>query len=205
MAEQLLLRKGLYADLASTAIVPGAISITTDEPGIYLDVAEYNEDGTVKTGTAERVRIGDFITFPSLADLRDSANANYGKDSDYAYSEHALYYAQAENVLCKYDSKTKKFIWINDTTALKTELQGKIDTINGNITNINTDITTINSTIGIKQLNHVATTDKTIFRAIEDEYDRATTAENSLQSQINAIKGNGAGSIGALETAVSAL
>jgi hypothetical protein len=127
MTEQLLLRKGLYKDLSTTAIVPGAISITTDEPGIYLDLAEYNQDGSVKSGTTQRIRIGDFISFPSLADLRDASNPNYGKDSQYAYSEHALYYAEAENVLCKYDKVNGKFIWINDTSSLL----ASINTING--------------------------------------------------------------------------
>ena len=64
MSEQLLLRKGLYANLNNSAkcpITPGAISITTDEPGIYIDLA-----ADASNSAPYRVRIGDFISFPSL-------------------------------------------------------------------------------------------------------------------------------------------
>ena len=119
MSEQLLLRKGLYANLSSAPITPGAISITTDEPGIYIDLAN------------DRVRIGDFITFPSLQELKDK-NGNYPIGETAVYSEHALYYAVKENVLCKYIPEDKDnnvaahFVWINDTS----ELLESINTLN---------------------------------------------------------------------------
>jgi hypothetical protein len=68
--EKLLLRKGLHADLINPSkcpIIPGAISITTDEPGIYIDLAkDNNHDGDY------RVRIGDVIVVPSLTALLES-------------------------------------------------------------------------------------------------------------------------------------
>jgi hypothetical protein len=55
----LLFRRGAMADLKNAAIVPGAISITTDEPGLYLDLAG-TEAGA--DGVAKRIRLGDIIT-----------------------------------------------------------------------------------------------------------------------------------------------
>ena len=215
MAETLLLRKGLYANLnsASCPIIPGAISITTDEPGIYLDLAEYDAQGNVRDDTKKRVRVGDFITFDSLEALYSEASKTYPVGSTPVYSEHALYYALKENVLCKYDKSTNSFIWINNLTPV----YDKIDTLTADrivpieqaITDIQNTLTTINNTIGTRTTGHkathvvdaggnVTTTTKTVFKSIEDEYDRAVAAEAVLAEEIAAIKGGDGDSLAKL-------
>ena len=186
--EKLLLRKGLHADLVNAAkcpITPGAISITTDEPGIYIDLAaDANHINNY------RVRIGDVIVVPKLDDLLRSTATDAQK-----FSSNALYYANDKNVLCKYDEDQGKFVWINDTSSL----QSSINTINGNITTINNNITNIQADIGTRTANNAATKDKTIFKAIEDEYARATQAESDLANEIATIKGNGSSSTESLK------
>jgi hypothetical protein len=94
--EKLLLRKGLHADLVNAAkcpITPGAISITTDEPGIYIDLA-----ADANHISDYRVRIGDVIVVPELENLLKSTATDAQK-----FSSNALYYANDKNVLCKYD------------------------------------------------------------------------------------------------------
>lgn len=106
MAE-LLFRRGSIQNLDNAPITPGAISITTDEPGIYLDL-DSNEPGA--NGVKKRVRVGDFIPVDSLADL-ESSLANGIK-----FSTTALYYVANKNMLLRYDGT--KFVWINDFTEL---------------------------------------------------------------------------------------
>lgn len=208
MAEQLLLRKGSLAGLSSQTIIPGAISITTDVPGIYLDV-----DATT------RIRIGDFIAVDNLNALNDIA-MNQG------LVETVLYYAQEENVLARYSSAVKQadgstkpgLVWINDTTAIESDIatiETYIDdTLKPKLTEINLAIEAIQNALGSATAGHKAThtidgqgnattTVKTVYKSIEDEYDRAVGAEGALQSQIDAIKGTGTGSLGALEQALN--
>lgn len=211
MAEQLLLRKGSLAKLADQKIIAGAISITTDVPGIYLDV----DDET-------RIRIGDFIAVDNLNALNDIA-MNQG------LVETVLYYAQDENVLARYSSAIKQadgstkpgLVWINDTTAIDSKIaaiDSKIaaintyidDTLKPKLTSIDLAIKAIQDTLGSATTGHKAThtlddqgnataTVKTVYKSIEDEYDRAIGAEGALQSQIDTLKGAGTGSLGALE------
>lgn len=181
--EKLLLRKGLHADLVNAEkcpIIPGAISITTDEPGLYIDLAEYNADGSIKEGTKDRVRIGDVIVVPKLEDLLNSTATDAQK-----FSSNALYYADDKNVLCKYDKTQGKFVWINDPSSL----QSSVNKINGDIIAINNAITSIQTDIGTRTANNAATKDKSIFEAIEGEYARAIQAESDLAQEIATIKG----------------
>lgn len=203
MAEQLLLRKGSLAGLASQAIIPGAISITTDVPGIYLDV-----------DADTRIRIGDFITVKDLTQLNQLAKTGL--------SETALYYVESDNILARYSSAVKQadgstrpgLVWINDTTDIETKItaiNGYIDdTLKPKLTSVDNAITAIQGALGSAAADHKAThildaqgnataKVKTVYKSIEDEYDRAMDAEEALQSQINALKGNGTGSLGALE------
>jgi hypothetical protein len=55
MADTLLFRKGPLSGLANLPIKNGAISITTDEPGIYID------------HNGKRSRVGDFIVVQNMA------------------------------------------------------------------------------------------------------------------------------------------
>lgn len=203
MAEQLLLRKGSLAGLASQAIIPGAISITTDVPGIYLDV-----------DADTRIRIGDFITVKNLTQLNQLAKTGL--------SETALYYVESDNILARYSSEVEQadgskkpgLVWINDTTAIESDIAAINTYIEGTLkpelTDIDNAIGAIQRALGSATAGHKAThtldaqgnattTVKTVYKSIEDEYDRATGAEGSLQSQIDTLKGNGTGSLGALE------
>ena len=110
--QKLLLRKGSLANLSTLPKQAGAISITTDVPGIYYDVS-----------ATERIRIGDFIPVDNLSALADKARTGL--------SETALYYAEDENVLAKYDSKQGKLVWINDTSKLTQEDTKLHNLING--------------------------------------------------------------------------
>jgi hypothetical protein len=108
----LLFRKGSVANIATAALVPGAISITTDEPGIYLDLAA--TDAGAK-GTAQRVRVGDFIPVASLDALKARLDAGE------KFSTQALYYAIDQNMLLRFDGS--RFAWINDQTAITARVE----------------------------------------------------------------------------------
>ena len=127
MAESLIFRKGLQAKLANLPIKPGAISITVDEPGMYIDLPANAAYGHA---TDYRVRIGDVITVKTIRELADLKNITPGDLSDdngatslegriSVYSASALYYVSDKNMLLKYDSSTEKFVWINDTSNLQ--------------------------------------------------------------------------------------
>ena len=126
---ELLFRRGKLASLlADSTIKPGTISITTDEPGLYLDL-DVNEAGDGQP--AKRVRIGDFIVAASLDSLK--ADAAAGKK----FSTHALYYSEAENMLMRYNGST--FVWINSYEDVKANvgtLQEDMSTAQGDISNI---------------------------------------------------------------------
>lgn len=132
--EKLLLRKGSLAGLASLAKVAGAISITTDVPGIYLDVSD-----------SKRIRLGDFIPVESLNDLTKVQGD---------LSTNALYYAADKNVLCRYDGS--KLVWINDTTALTQAINtvsGRVDGHDTLITGLRTDVDTNTTNIATNASN----------------------------------------------------
>ena len=208
MADKLLLRKGSLANLSTLPKVAGAISITTDELGIYLDI----DNNT-------RKRLGDFIPVASLSELNDLAKEGL--------SETALYYAQEENVLARYSSNADGkgnpgLVWINDTTGLDTrikDLEGKIGGIGTNsqaITNLTNAIGgSYNSTNTVnKHINEVdakigtssdASTAATVYGAIAKEKSRAEAAENALGDRIDAIVGTGSGSMGGLQDQIDDL
>lgn len=127
MAE-LLFRRGSIQNLDNAPITPGAISITTDEPGIYLDL-DSNEPGA--GGVKKRVRVGDFIPVDSLDDLQASLQ------NGTKFSTTALYYVANKNMLLRYDGN--QFVWINDFSELRTlvnKLQVADSTLQGNIDNV---------------------------------------------------------------------
>ena len=88
MAE-ILFKRGALAQLPTTA-VDGTFYVTTDEGAIYLGV-----------GT-EMKRLGDYVSVASIADLPTDHTK---------ISKHALYYAEAENVLAR--SNGSKWVQIN--------------------------------------------------------------------------------------------
>ena len=99
-------KKGLLASLPSTR-TEGTFYVTTDERAIYLDV-----DGST------RIRIGDFQEVANIAALASIQNPN----------ATALYYAAAENVLCKHNGSS--WVKINlDTGATSIEVVGDGNTV----------------------------------------------------------------------------
>lgn len=189
--ESLIFRKGLQANLADPTkcpIRPGAISITIDEPGMYVDLPANTSLGH---NNPYRVRIGDVITVQTLKELSDLKNISPDDLSDdgvnplsgkiNSYSSSALYYVTGKNMLLKYDATNEKFIWINDTSSLQesiTELTTNLNTLKGRVDTIQ------NTTIPAIQ--------KTITDEVKD-----------LQDQIDGITGGGSNSIDALTKALA--
>lgn len=163
MADTLLFRKGSLAGLDSLPIISGAISITTDEPGIYID------HGT------ERLRIGDFIPVANLDALKDYQN-KFGTNN---YSKNALYYVEDQNMLVKWTGT--EFKLINDQTALSqlvTQLSANLQTVS--------DKANANRVL----IDKIATFDNNgtvTGGALKTETDRAKDAEAALGERIDAI------------------
>lgn len=188
--ESLIFRKGLQANLADTTkcpIRPGAISITIDEPGMYIDLpanADLGHSGDY------RVRIGDVITVQTLGELADLNNLtpdNLSTDGVTslngrmsAYSSSALYYVTDKNLLLKYDG-VSKFIWINDTSTL----QSSITNLTSTVTNQGQRLTALEAEVGDPKSDTNATATG-LYKVIED-------AAKTLQDQIDGLAGGGDG------------
>lgn len=119
MADTLLFRKGPLSGLANLPIKNGAISITTDEPGIYID-----HNGT-------RSRVGDFIVVQNMAKL-DEYKLDV-TDELKRYNAHALYYVIDDDALARWDGT--KFALINDRSSLVDSL-AKLSTALSSLTTI---------------------------------------------------------------------
>ena len=160
MADSLLFRKGSLAGLKTAEIIPGAISFTTDEPEIYLDV---NEDGK-----QIRKRVGDLIVYDTLAELKTSeSETTYVEGALVSdYSASALYYIVENNALLKWVPQSKavnnKWGWkqINSTAALDqaldgvltrlTTAEGDIDSLENRMTEAEKDIDNLQTDLGNK-------------------------------------------------------
>lgn len=191
---ELLFRRGKLAGLlADTTIKPGTISITTDEPGLYLDL-DVNEAGDGQP--AKRVRIGDFIVAASLDSLKKDAAA--GKK----FSTHALYYSEAENMLMRYNGST--FVWINSYEDVKSDvsvLKSDMSTAQGDITNISQTLAQelLDRAAGDKHLQDQidalqGTTGDGISltslkAALDAEIEARSTKDNELVGDISTING----------------
>ena len=135
----LFLRRGPLARLADAPKVDGAISFTTDEPGIYLDILEGSE--------VVRKRIGDLIQVPNINALVANVNQETGAMTGIAtsaqglvseWSESALYYAIEENALLKYVKSTSSWVQVNtvgDLPARMTAVEGKVASLEGTVGN----------------------------------------------------------------------
>jgi hypothetical protein len=163
MADSLFFRKGLLADLMDTSkapIIPGSINITTDEPGIYLDLTE--------NGSNVRKRVGDIVQVNSINDLVLNPGTMTGIATNAQglvseWSETAVYYALAENALLKYN-KNEKTIQKGDTTETipanswiqinaTSDIEANITDIEENITGLLSDVSTLKTTVA----GHVTT------------------------------------------------
>lgn len=119
MADTLLFRKGPLSGLANLPIKNGAISITTDEPGIYID------------HNGKRSRVGDFIVVQNMAKLDDYKLDV--TDESKRYNAHALYYVIDDDALARWDGT--KFALINDRSSLVDSL-AKLSTALSSLTTI---------------------------------------------------------------------
>lgn len=191
---ELLFRRGKLAGLlADSTIKPGTISITTDEPGLYLDL-DVNEAGDGQP--AKRVRIGDFIVAASLDALK--ADAAAGKK----FSTHALYYSEAENMLMRYNGST--FVWINSYEDVKADvgiLKNDMSTAQGDISNTSQALAQelLDRAAGDKnlqdQINAIQGTTgdgvslTSLKEALDAEIEARSTKDNALDGEISTING----------------
>ena len=173
--DNLLFRKGSISGIKTAAYIPGAISITTDEPGIYIDLCEGDVGYVAGAGNANRVRVGDFIPVKSLAELNDLA-----ANPDNVFSPRALYYSTTENMLLKYDESNKNFKWINDYSKVSNDLKILAEgAVASNTSNI-----------------------ATLTQNLNTEIQNRTDAVNDLQDQINSLTGGEGTNLSSLKTAI---
>ena len=198
--ENLIFRKGLQANLADTSkcpIKPGAISITIDEPGMYIDLPA---NAALGHANDYRIRIGDVISVYGLQDLAalaandqitadklstesaTSTNTLQGKIN--RYSSSALYYVLEQNMLLKYNVATEKFIWINDTSKLQQDIAALGITVGEHTTAIED----LETKVGSANTNAAGQTSNAtgLYKVIEE-----TAAD--LEDQIAGILGGGDG------------
>jgi len=137
MSEALKFRRGLAKNLSGVTVDPGAIYITTDERAMYVDLP------TEGSNLAKRIRVGNFVEYANLEAL---AAAGY-------YSTEALYLIDSYNhddnnetadvtyALLKYIGEdtdgSAKFVHLNSTSSLSTELADLEEIVEGHTTSIN--------------------------------------------------------------------
>lgn len=197
MADSLFFRKGILADLMAkdasgnytkAPIIPGSINITTDEPGIYLDLTE--------NGINVRKRVGDIVQVDSIDKLvldrktmTGIATSAQGLVSE--WSETAVYYALAENALLKYNKNEKtvqkddgttetipanSWIQINTTSDIVKNIASLETRIKNNEDDIKELDNTIKNNVATKEELNTAKTDLTA--AIGTAKTEAITAAN---------------------------
>lgn len=184
MADTLLFRKGPLSGLTNLPIKNGAISITTDEPGIYID------------HNGKRSRVGDFITVAKMSDLAQyKLNTN---DEETRYNAHALYYVIENDALARWDTTAKDFKLINDRTTLVNSLAA----LNQALTALTGVVGT--NTANIKKIAEFDENNTLKSGALKDEIDRATAAEQALGKRIDDIIGGENGdSVASLRAALN--
>lgn len=108
----LFFKRGAKAGLATAPVQDGAIYVTTDEHAMYVDVGE------------ERIRLGDFKEYPSWSDIATLSASRLDRS--------ALYYAVAENILCKYtgdpDGPDGGWVQINAQSSLSGIIRAVVNT-----------------------------------------------------------------------------
>lgn len=176
-ADSLYLRKGLLANLADAPKVPGAISITTDERAMYLDLSE-----------TERIRLGDFI---QVANTTELYSAKYQP-----YSTTALYYVEDVNGLYKYTGTAWKLI--NEPFVLEDDVN--FDHINNTLNAQSQAISQINNS-----LTELDTAIDDVESDLADEISRANAAEQSLDSKLTAETERASGAENLLSQNISSL
>lgn len=120
MAESLLFRKGSLAGLENASLVAGAVSFTTDEPAIYLDVQEGN--------SVVRKRVGDLIVYNTVAELVAAGDTAVAGTVG-TWSTTALYYVVENNALMKWNGS--KWTQINSVSEIEAEFNELNKIVNG--------------------------------------------------------------------------
>ena len=117
-------KRGSLANLSTQPKVDGTIYITTDERAMYVDV-----------DSQTRIRIGDFREYANWAAINSLSAAD--KDPQ------ALYYANSENILAKWDALNQRWVQVNGQQAINSLIsyvhQSAIT--NGNNTILTTGVT----------------------------------------------------------------
>ena len=90
-------KRGTLSSLNNQPINNGTIYITTDERAMYVDIGE-----------DQRIRLGDFVECTDWAAVTAIENPN----------PHSLYYANAQNILAKYDAVNHKWAQVNGSVAI---------------------------------------------------------------------------------------
>ena len=148
----LFLRRGPLANLATAPIVDGAISFTTDEPAIYLDVADSN-------GVVARKRVGDLVCVEKMSDIVLDTDTMTGIVTDEnglvsEWSTSALYYVKTGDALlkCNKVGETYKWIQLNATSDIEGDITGLLNDvkdIKSALEGVNTDIENISKPDGL--------------------------------------------------------
>lgn len=109
-------KKGLYSALPTT-YNEGTVYVTTDEQAMYVDISG-----------DKRIRLGQIVTFSTLAEFNEKVNGNP------PYSDQAFYYIVDKNALVRWvnadednpDGFTGNWTQINSTSALEASLTTQI-------------------------------------------------------------------------------
>lgn len=181
MADSLFLRKGLLANLEAAPKVAGAISITTDERAMYLDLSD-----------TERIRIGDFIQVANVTELES--------DKYKPWSTTAFYYVEDVNGLYKYNGTGWKLI--NE----KSDFSSDIDALETDVATNKADIATLKTNVAGKttaiatEKSRAEGAEADLQEAIDTEKERAEGAEDALGKRIDTTNTNVSSNTAAINT-----
>ena len=187
MAESLLFRKGSLASLERATKVAGAISFTTDEPAIYLDVQE--------NGEVVRKRIGDLIVYNTAAELIAEGNTAVNGTVG-SWSKTALYYVVESNALLKWTgTKWKQINSVSDVEAEFNELDkiingdsnvegdtglvGRVSTLGNKMDAAQADIGALKKAVGSVPSN------SNLYGLLQEEISRSTEKDTAHDASIN--------------------
>lgn len=170
LTDNIRFRQGSINALNKQAITNGSLWFTTDEGAIYLDV------------NGKRVRFGDFVTVPAVANLPTGGHAY----------ESALYYAKAENVLARWDKASNKWVQLNAAGLSQVKITGGGNVLSG-------AQVTLDPETGAKVLTfttqNVATSEN--FNTLQTRVAAVEAVANQNKKDIATLKGdaNTAGSV----------
>ena len=191
MAESLLFRKGSLAGLENASLVAGAVSFTTDEPAIYLDVQQGN--------SVVRKRVGDLIVYNTVAELVAAGDTAVAGTVG-TWSTTALYYIVENNALMKWNgSKWTQINSVADVEAAFNELDkivngdpdvesdkglvGKVSTLENEVDAIQEDISDLQDKVG------AVPADKNLYALISEEIARSTDKDDEHDEALEALDG----------------